>query len=91
MTPLPNYTEAFSELQSIIAEIEGGSISVDILAEKVKRAALLIRICQDKLHETEDDVSKILAGLDSLDEPPSFMDKRSDRDRATDADDAAGD
>jgi exodeoxyribonuclease VII small subunit len=89
MTPPPTYTEAFNELQTIIAEIEGGSISVDILAEKVKRAALLIRICQDKLHATEDDVSKILAGLDSLDEP--LMDKRSDRDRATDADDAADD
>jgi exodeoxyribonuclease VII small subunit len=107
MTPPPNYTEAFNELQSIIAEIEGGSISVDKLAEKVKRAALLIRICQDKLHSTEDDVSKILAGLESLDEPSSFsrdqpssltrnqtsplMDKRSDRDRAADADDEAGD
>jgi len=89
MTPPPNYTEAFNELQSIIAEIEGGSISVDKLGEKVKRAALLIRICQDKLHSTEDDVSKILAGLESLDEP--LMDKRSDRDRAADADDEAGD
>jgi exodeoxyribonuclease VII small subunit len=91
MTPPPNYTEAFSELQTIIAEIEGGSISVDQLAEKVKRAALLIRICQDKLHATEDDVNKILSGLESMDEPLSFMDKRSDRDRATDADDGAGD
>jgi exodeoxyribonuclease VII small subunit len=106
MPPPPNYTEAFNELQTIIAEIEGGSISVDQLAEKVKRAALLIRICQDKLHATEDDVNKILAGLESIDEPVSFsrdqssslrdqssplMDKRSDRDRATDADDAAGD
>ena len=117
--PPPNYTEAFNELQTIIAEIEGGSISVDQLAEKVKRAALLIRICQDKLHSTEDDVSKILAGLESIDEPSSsplqssplqssllsspppssllplrsspLMDKRSDQDRATDADDAADD
>jgi exodeoxyribonuclease VII small subunit len=99
MTPPPNYTEAFNELQTIIAEIESGSISVDQLAEKVKRAALLIRICQDKLHATEDDVNNILAGLESIDEPLSFsrdqssplMDKRSDRDRATDGDDAADD
>lgn len=66
---VPNYTEAFDELQTIVAEIEGGTISVDKLAEKVKRAALLIRICQDKLHATEGDVNQILAELESPGEP----------------------
>jgi exodeoxyribonuclease VII small subunit len=68
-TPPPNYTEAFSELQTIISEIEGGEISVDKLAEKVKRAALLIRICQDKLQATEGDVNQIFAKLESPGEP----------------------
>ncbi len=71
MNKAPNYTEAFGELQAIISEIEGGGISLDKLAEKVKRAALLIRICQEKLQSTEGDVNKILAGLESPDEPPS--------------------
>ena len=69
-TPPPTYTEAFAELQTIITEIEAGSISVDRLAEKVKRAALLIRICQDKLKATEGDVNLIFAELEFPGEPP---------------------
>ena len=61
----PNYTEAFGELQSIVSEIEQGEISVDELSEKVKRAALLIRICKTKLSTTEEDVNIILKELDS--------------------------
>jgi exodeoxyribonuclease VII small subunit len=64
MSNEPNYTEAFEELQEIVSEIEQGEISVDELAAKVKRAALLIRICKDKLVTTEEDVSKILDELD---------------------------
>ena len=58
------YTDAFEELQTIVSEIEQGEISVDELAEKVKRAALLIRICKTKLISTEEDVNKILKELD---------------------------
>jgi exodeoxyribonuclease VII small subunit len=60
-----NYTKAFNELQEIVSEIEKGEISVDRLSEKVKRAALLIRICKTKLTNTEEDVNKILKELDS--------------------------
>ena len=60
-----NYTDAFEELQSIVTEIEQGEISVDELSEKVKRAALLIRICKTKLNTTEEDVNVILRELDS--------------------------
>lgn len=59
-----NYTEAFAELQQIVAEIEEGQISVDELSEKVKRAALLITICKTKLSTTEEDVNRILKDLD---------------------------
>ena len=61
-----NYTEAFNELQDLVSEIEQGEISVDELSEKVKRATLLIKICKNKLTTTEEDVSKILKELDSL-------------------------
>lgn len=59
------YTEAFEELQLIVSEIEQGEISVDDLSDKVKRAALLIKICKTKLSTTEEDVSKILKELES--------------------------
>ncbi len=63
-----NYTEAFNELQQIVTEIELGEISVDELSDKVKRAALLIRICKNKLSATEGDVNKILKELESTEE-----------------------
>lgn len=60
-----NYTQAFEELQTIVSEIEQGEISVDELSEKVKRAALLIKICKSKLATTEADVNQILKELDA--------------------------
>jgi exodeoxyribonuclease VII small subunit len=65
MSNTPNYSEAFDELQQIVSEIEEGQISVDELSEKVKRAALLIKICKTKLASTEEDVNKILKELDA--------------------------
>jgi len=65
MSDKPNYTQAFEELQTIVSEIEEGEISIDELSEKVKRAALLIKICKTKLKSTEEDVNKILKDLDA--------------------------
>lgn len=59
-----NYTEAYTELQKIVSEIEQGNITVDQLTEKVKRATELIKICKSKLSTTEEDVKKILAELE---------------------------
>jgi exodeoxyribonuclease VII small subunit len=58
------YTEAFEELHEIVSDMEDGNISVDELAEKVKRATVLIRVCKAKLSATEGDVQKILKELE---------------------------
>jgi exodeoxyribonuclease VII small subunit len=58
-----SYTEAISELESIVTEIEEGEITIDTLSEKVKRASELIRICKNKLTATEEDVNKILGEI----------------------------
>ena len=63
-----NYSEAFDELQAIVTEIEEGEISVDLLSEKVKRAAYLITVCKKKLTETEGDVNQILKELEADDQ-----------------------
>jgi exodeoxyribonuclease VII small subunit len=60
-----SYTAAFEELQKIVSEIEQGTISVDELSEKVKRASQLIKICKSKLTNTEEDVNSILKELES--------------------------
>jgi exodeoxyribonuclease VII small subunit len=67
MNETPSYSIAFTELQAIVTEIEEGEISVDELSAKVKRAALLIKICKAKLSSTEEDVNKILKELETED------------------------
>jgi len=56
----PDYKDAVEEIESIVDEIESESVDVDVLAEKVKRAAYLIKICKAKLKKTDDEVKKIL-------------------------------
>ena len=58
------YETAYAELQAIAAEIENETVSVDALAEKVKRASLLITFCQAKLKSTEAEVNKIIAQME---------------------------
>ena len=60
-----NYQKAFDELQDIVSDMEDGQINVDELAQKVKRATELIRICKNKLTATEGDVQKILKELEA--------------------------
>lgn len=57
------YESAFEELETIYAAINNDEVSIDELAKKVKRAALLISLCQAKLKSTEDEISKILSTL----------------------------
>ncbi len=61
------YEEAFEELQNIVKEIESGTISVDILSVKVKRAGELIRICKEKLFRTEEEVNEVLKEIEKKD------------------------
>ncbi|MDI9358622.1 MAG: exodeoxyribonuclease VII small subunit [Phycisphaerales bacterium] len=65
MNPNINYEQAFKELQDIVKDIETGNISLDQLASKVKRAAILIKVCKDKITATEDDVQTIINDLDT--------------------------
>jgi exodeoxyribonuclease VII small subunit len=60
------YEEAYTELASIAKDIENESVSVDVLAEKVKRASELITFCQTKLKSTESEVNKIIAQMENV-------------------------
>jgi exodeoxyribonuclease VII small subunit len=58
------YEAAFKELRQIEADIQNESVSVDVLAEKIKRASELIAICQTKLTKTEAEVNKIISQME---------------------------
>ena len=57
------YTEAFEKLQQIVKQMEDADISVDDLADNIKTATQLIKICKDKLTKTEEEVNKTIAEL----------------------------
>lgn len=59
------YEEAYIELALIAREIENESVSVDVLAQKVKRASDLITFCQTKLKSTEAEVNKIITQMEN--------------------------
>lgn len=58
------YETAYQELKQIAAEIESETVSVDVLAERVKRASFLIGYCQDKLRSTESEVNSIISQME---------------------------
>jgi exodeoxyribonuclease VII small subunit len=59
------YTQAIEELEEIVSSIENEDVNVDELSVKVKRAAELIKICKNKLHNTEEEVVSILKDINS--------------------------
>jgi exodeoxyribonuclease VII small subunit len=60
----PTYAAAVDELEGILAELEDDRLDVDQLAERVARAAELIRLCRDRIRATRLVVEQIVADLD---------------------------
>lgn len=61
------YEAAFKELQEIVQQIEVGDVDIDQLSDYIKRAAALVKICEAKLTETEEEVQILLQKLNEKD------------------------
>ena len=59
----PGYAEALTELESILAALDGEDVDIDRLSTDVRRAAELIGICRDRLTSTQSEVERIVADL----------------------------
>lgn len=62
----PGYAEAISELEMILEELEGDDLDVDVLAERVRRASELIRVCRSRISRAQSDVDGIVAELEEF-------------------------
>jgi exodeoxyribonuclease VII small subunit len=60
LTIQPNYEQALTELESIVADIENDRIPIYQLSAVVRRAGELIQLCRDRLRATEEEVKKVL-------------------------------
>jgi exodeoxyribonuclease VII small subunit len=58
------YNEAIGELNAILEDLESERVDVDELTVRVKRAVELIKLCREKIEETELEVRKIVKEFD---------------------------
>lgn len=58
-----SYNEAVGEIEEILQQLENEELDIDILSEKVKKVSSLLKLCKKKLHQTEDEVQKILDNM----------------------------
>jgi exodeoxyribonuclease VII small subunit len=61
------YGAAMTELEAILAELEGDDLDVDILAVRVQRASELLKVCRARIVRAQQDVDRIVAELDEFD------------------------
>lgn len=58
------YNKAVQKLDEIIAKIESEDIDVDELADKVKEAVHLIKVCKTKIEKAEMEVKQVVDGFE---------------------------
>lgn len=63
--PAIGYAEAQRELDDILAELERSDVDVDRLAERVHRAAELIRLCRERISAARLHIEQVVAELDA--------------------------
>jgi len=76
----PGYAEALEELEEILEELEGDQLDVDVLAERVRRASELIKVCRERISRAQGDVDAIVAELDELEDEDDIGDEEPDED-----------
>ena len=55
------YEEALTQLETIVRKMEQNEYNIDELAVQLKTAQRLIKLCKDRLTQTEAEISKIQA------------------------------
>jgi exodeoxyribonuclease VII small subunit len=58
-----SFNDAVKEIEEILQKIEKGNLDVDKLSDEVKRASELIKLCQNKLRSTEEEINSIFKDL----------------------------
>ena len=59
----PGYAAAMAELEDILEELEAEDPDVDVLANRVERAATLIEVCRRRIANASIQVERVVAAL----------------------------
>ena len=57
------YSEAVTELEEIVKQMQSNECSIDNLSELTTRSLELLQFCKDKLTKTDEELKKILSQL----------------------------
>lgn len=58
------YTSAMKELEEIVQKLQRPDCEIDQLCSLTQRSIQLLAFCKDKLTKTDEDLVKLLDGLD---------------------------
>ena len=83
----PGYAEALEELEQILEELEGEQLDVDVLAERVRRASELIKVCRERITRAQGDVDAIVAELDELEDEVGVEEEEGEAEEADEDED----
>ena len=64
-----SYADAMTELEGILAALEGDALDVDSLADRVARAARLIDHCRGRIERARTEVGRVVVELGDQDAP----------------------
>jgi exodeoxyribonuclease VII small subunit len=59
-----SYGEALAELEALLGELEDDRVDIDVLGDKVRRAAELIARCRARIADARMEVDRIVGTLD---------------------------
>ncbi len=60
MAKKTTYTEAVKELENIVRKLQNEEVEIDQLKSLVARSTELLTFCKKTLHETDEEISKII-------------------------------
>lgn len=55
------YEEAIKKLEGIVEKMENGELDIDQMAEQLKEAQKLVKMCKERLSKVDEDVKKVLS------------------------------
>ena len=57
------YSEAVTELEEIVKQMQSNECSIDNLSELTTRSLELLQFCKDKLTKTDEELKKIFSNI----------------------------
>lgn len=77
------FSDALTELESILERIDSEEVDIDQLAAELRRAAELLELCREKIYAADLEVTQIVQRLEEAGEPepePARADGETDDD-----------